>query len=314
MSSISIAEMGKFLSRSISSLNENKLNGMKAEIDFRQHIAMLKRADRVSPGGWIFRSKGASCFADMTVAVFPELIKPSGSYAKLPDPGRIPLPLHTICATLHQIGIRSYYAFPVIGTTDPDSITWHFLQLGVPWSSAFVDARAVFSGFRPRTRRYNYLRYKTSTAGIASAELPVFFSQENLRVFVETLYLCETSDIDGILWGQRYTYPVEVKEKTAAHDSDLGDWFGLDIGPFVKLAHYATRRGNLHALFVVKEIDDVSTRNVLGWHMTTFDSLAHFASWVPRAGGTSMAGGRSMVVRIPRTAFRTLDVVQLDAL
>lgn len=314
MSNVSISQMRDFLSKSISSLNDNKLNGMKAEIDFRQHIASLKRADRVSPGGWIFRSKGVSHFGNTSVAVFPQLVDPGGNYSKLPGPERIPLPLHTICATLHQIGIRSYYAYPVIASADPTSITWHFLQLGVPWSSTFVDVHTAFNGFQPRKQHYNYLRYTTNTAGIVSSELPTFFSQESLRVFVETLYRCETSDIDGILWGERYTYPVEVKEKTAAQDNDLGDWFGLDIGPFVKLAHYAARRGNLHALFVVREIDNVATRNVLGWLVTTFDRLAHFASWVPRAGGTSMAGGRSMVVRIPRTAFDTLDAARLDAL
>lgn len=315
MSSVTIAEMRGFLSMSISSLNKNKLNGMKAEIDFRQHVAALKRADRVSPGGWIFRSKGAACFGEMSVAVFPQVIDPDRNYARLPRAGSVPLPLHTICATLHQIGIRSFYAFPLISLAGGAAeITWHFMQLGVPWRSPFVDVHTAFSGFQPRKHRYNYLRYKTNTTGIVSGELPTFFSQESLRVFVETVYRCETSDIDGIIWGERFTYPVEVKEKTAASDSDLGDWFGLDIGPFVKLAHYAARRGNLHALFVVKEIDDVSKRNVLNWLVITFDRLAHYASWVPRAGGTSMAGGRSMVVRVPRSAFDLLDAARMDKL
>ncbi|WP_144864240.1 hypothetical protein [Mesorhizobium sp. J18] len=41
------------LSKSISSLNGNKLNGMMAEIDFRQHIVTLKRAAYRRPAGFL---------------------------------------------------------------------------------------------------------------------------------------------------------------------------------------------------------------------------------------------------------------------
>lgn len=123
--------------------------------------------------------------------------------------------------------------------------------------------------------------------------------------------MSETSDIDGIIWGERYTYPIEIKEKMAASDNDIGEWFGLDIGPFVKLAHYVARRGNLHSIFVVREIADTETRTFKEWLFTDFDTLARAASWVPRAGGQSMGGGRSMVVRIPKAAFRVLNPTEV---
>jgi len=77
--------------------------------------------------------------------------------------------------------------------------------------------------------------------------------------------MSEMSDVDGIFWGNQYTYPIEIKEKTTANDNKVGDFFGLDLGPFVKLAFYAAKRGNLHSIFVVREIDNPTTRNLVGW-------------------------------------------------
>ena len=59
MSMISLGEMRKYLSKSITSLNQNKLNGLLAEVDFRNHLEALGFQDRVSVGGWIARCEGA---------------------------------------------------------------------------------------------------------------------------------------------------------------------------------------------------------------------------------------------------------------
>ncbi len=126
--------------------------------------------------------------------------------------------------------------------------------------------------------------------------------------------MAEISDVDGIFWGQQFTYPLEIKEKTPAFDRSLGDYFGLDIGPFVKLAFYAAKRGNLHSLFIVREIDNVQTRNLVSWWFITYDQLAQYASWVFQGGGRNMQGGMSSVVRIPKAEFKPLDAANLAAL
>lgn len=90
-------------------------------------------------------------------------------------------------------------------------------------------------------------------------------------------------------------YPVEVKEKTPAHDRRLGQYFGLDIGPFVKLAFYAARRGNLHLIFVVREIDHEAQRNLVEWWHITFEQLAQYASWVFSGGGRSMGEAQAQL-------------------
>ena len=97
--------------------------------------------------------------------------------------------------------------------------------------------------------------------------------------------MSEMSDIDGIFWGQQFTYPLEIKEKTVANDSKVGDYFGIDVGPFVKLAFYAAKKGNLHSLFFVREINNTEDREIVNWWFITFDTLAQFASWIPQGGG-----------------------------
>jgi len=304
------------LGKSIASLNQNKLYGLLAEVDFRTRLAALGFGDRVSRGGWIARRVGVGEFAHNTAVFFPETIKPNIDYdASRPMPAP-DLGLHTICATFHQTGIAAFFCAATIGKEDQwNSLTWSAVQLGLPTAqnyAPFPDCIAPM--FTERERPYNYLRHKTKPEGIPDNAVPEEFSKENLRVSFQNKFMAEVSDVDGIFWGQQFTYPLEIKEKSAASDRRLGEYFGLDVGPFVKLAHYAARRGNLHSLFVVREINNVTDRQVMNWWYITFERLAIFASWVPMAGGTSMGGGRSSVVCIPKSEFLELSAHNLSRL
>ena len=307
--------MKEYLSKSIASLNRNKLNGLLAEIDFRNYLSGLGFSDRVSPGGWIARSTGADEFGRHTAVLFPEPVQPDRDY----PPGRNlsppPLGLHTVCATFHQLGIASYFCTPVIERRDDDgSISWYFIQLGLPSTQSYREFPSDLPGFSERQRKYNFLRYRTDTSVIPQSAIPEEFAKEHLRVTFQNRFMSEVSDIDGIFWGQQYTYPVEIKEKTAGRENDMGEYFGLDAGPFVKLAFYAAKRGNLHSLFVVREITDAESRALAGWWFIKFDQLAQYASWVPRRGGRNMMGGVSSVIRIPKAQFQELNAENLDIL
>jgi hypothetical protein len=308
--------MRSLLSRSIASLNQNKLRGLLAEIDFRSHLASLGFADRVSRGGWIARRVGAGDFAHSTAVFFPETIQPG---VEIPLERVLPQPdhgLHTICATFHQTGISAFFCAAEVAMDDsPDSLSWKAIQLGLPTQQEYRPfPKCVDDIFSPRGRRYNYLRNHTDTTTIPESAVAEEFSKEHLRVSIQNAFMAEVSDVDGIFWGRQFTYPLEIKEKTAAENSKLGPYFGLDVGPFVKLAHYAARRGNLHSLFVVREIDGTETRNLRNWWFITFERLATFASWVPMAGGRNMGGGNSSVVCIPKCEFSPLSQENLEKL
>jgi len=312
---LTFGEMRAYLSRSLSSVNRNKLNGVLAEIAFRAYVSSLGYESRVSEGGWIVRSakRGDFSFAQNTVVFFPEILQAGQVYnsdRRLPEPRR---GLHTICATFHQIGIRSFFCAGTMAEGSSD-VTWHAIQLGVPDIQQYAAFPECVSGFNPRRTRYNFLRYDTDASTIPEEALPVEFSKESLRIAFSNSFLAEISDVDGLFWGQEKTYPLEIKEKTRAKDSSVGDYFGLDVGPFVKLAFYAAKRGNLHSMFVVREIDNEEDRNLVAWRYITFDDLAQFASWVFIRGGRGMTGGTSATVKIPAERFRMLDRASLGTL
>ncbi len=314
VSFISADKMKSYLGKG---LGPEIVQSLPPKIALRDKINDLGLSDRIGSGGWLVRSAGEILFGHRSAALFPETLQPGVSYPpdrQLPQPT---LGLHTICSTFHQSGISSFYcAATVEAEDDALSTRWHAVQLGLPAAQPYVpllDAAAAMN-FRPRERLYNFLRYKTETAGIPEEAVPEEFSKEHLRVTFATGFSSEISDIDGIFWGQQHTYPLEIKEKTPAPSKDMGPYFGLDVGPFVKLAFYAAKRGNLHSIFVVREIDSPETRNLVNWWFITFDHMAQFASWVDRPGGTSMTGGRSMVVRIPKAEFQELNAAALAAL
>jgi hypothetical protein len=185
--------------------------------------------------------------------------------------------------------------------------------LGLPVAQQYRQfPQSVENLFTARDRRYNFLRYDAPAELIPAEAIAEEFTKEHLRVQFQNAFMAQIADIDGILWGEQFTYPLEIKEKTPAFDRGLGEFFGLDIGPFVKLAYFAARRGNLHALFVVREIDHAHTRNLVDWWFITFERLALFASWVFRAGGIAMGGGASSVVCIPKAEFQRLDREHLE--
>ncbi|MGH9866018.1 MAG: hypothetical protein ACRD4H_11445 [Candidatus Acidiferrales bacterium] len=225
--------------------------------------------------------------------------------------------MHGACLSLYESGIAGFYCAATIEQNDdPSTHRWKAVQLGLPVQQEYqplADALAPLN-FSTRHRACNFLRYHTNTKSISDGAVPEEYSKEHLRVSFNTPYLAEPSDIDGIFWGQQHTYPIEIKEKTPAPSPDLGPFFGLDVGPFVKLAFYAAKRGNLHSLYVVREIDNVQSRNLVQWWFIKFDELAQYASWISRGGGPAMGGGTSAVVRVPKCEFHPLTAEALAAL
>lgn len=314
MPSLTLSDMRAYLNKSLSSVNANKINGLLAEIELRDYLDKSGFGGRVSVGGWLFRST-RQAFGEEIVAIFPYIAPPEVDFPLDPSKINIPVGLHTICATMHQLGVRSYFGVPILGVAvSAEEIEWRFIQLGIPVETGPVDLKSIANGFIKRSKRHNFLRYKSNSTPIPDKCVPEEFCKENLRVFFQNSFMAEVSDIDGIIWGNRFTYPVEIKEKTSAKDSTTGEYFGIDVGPFVKLTHFAARKGNMNALFIVREIIDKDKRGLKNWWFIRFDELAEFASWVPIKGGTNMGGGASSVIKIPKSKFQPLDAAGLQSL
>src|SRR5208283_1950732 len=106
MSHLSLLSMRQYLRKSMSSINQNKMHGMIAEIDFRNTLTTLGFSGRISPGGWIVRNIGQNTFGHQTSVFFPMTIKIDAEYPDNRGFEEPPRALHTICSTMHQIGIH----------------------------------------------------------------------------------------------------------------------------------------------------------------------------------------------------------------
>lgn len=317
MQAISLPAMRNFLSRSLATSEVHNVQDHLGELDFREYLSQIGFDDCMSPGAWIVRRRGPDVLTKSVALLFPETIFPVRDYRPERELPNLTYGLHTICATFHQSGIAGFFCAATVSRDDDvSSLEWHAVQLGLPSEQPYQPLIQALEpmDFVVRKRNYNYLRYHTDTTSIPDVAIPEEFSKEHLRVAFNTHYVVEPSDIDGIFWGQQHTYPIEIKEKTPAPSGDLGPFFGLDVGPFVKLAFYAAKRGNLHSLYVVREIDNPQDRNLVQWWFIKFDELAQFASWVPQSGGPGMGGGRSSVVRVPKCEFRPLTAEALSGL
>lgn len=313
MPTIALAAMRDFLSRS---LDSRRAHRAAVAAGFRAHVRSVGFSERISAGGWILRN-GPNGFAQTTAALFPECVLPSHLHEFREIPSNSPCGLHGTCLCLYESGIAGFYCAATIDADDdPSTHRWTAVQLGLPVQQQYqplADALAPLN-FRTAQRAYNSLRYHTDTESIPDSAVPEEYSKEHLRVARNTAYQAEISDVNGIFCGQQHTYAIEIEEKTAAPSGDMGPYFGLDVGPFVKLAFYAAKRGNLHSLYVVREIDNPDERNLVQWWVIKFDQLAQFASWVFRSGGQAMGGGASAVVRAPRSEFQKLNGAVLAGL
>lgn len=304
-------EMLGFLAQAYSSVNTNKLNGIRAELDFGQYVSNLGFAERSTPGGWIMRPNRVGSFgAARAVALFPLPVTSDGAPA--PDTATISTGVRAIAPHLQGANIDTYLC-AMASNGD-----WMATLVGRPTEEAPARIVDLLSErFIKRKTAYNFLRYKHDPASLGSfsdRDLSSLYAIESLRVQVATHYFAEASDIDTLLWGTSRVYPIEVKEKTRAEAPDIGPWFGLDVGPFAKLAFYAAWYQRFSSLFVVREIADVTSRSLVKWWVIDFDTIAKRASWVQRAGGKNMSGGASAVVRIPLDSFQAFDAEYLKTL
>lgn len=286
------------------------------ECDFRGYVTDLGFGDRIATNGLLLRSLSPGQSLRHAVLTFSEAIIPAKEYPPdrvLPEPPRI---LHLIAVAYYHIGIPTYFCVPTIAKdSNLASLRWSCVRLGLPSDVQYESFPESIAGFTEckdelaptRNRRIGHF-------GNAGDSLSADFSTRHLSETFLSKYRAEMSYVNAILQGDHSTYPVEIREQTCASDKKLGEYFGLDVGPFVKLAFYAAKRGNLHSIFVVREISDPQTRALVNWWYITFDQMAQFASWIFQQGGANMLGGRSAVVRIPKAEFASLDQRALASL
>lgn len=315
MVSISIEAMRVYLSKSIREIHSHRLSDIWTESHFRYYLETLGFAEQITFGGWIFRSEGQGNFGHHTLMFFPEIISPEESYSAdrnlpVPDFG-----LHTICSAFEQIAVPVYFCSPVIDENNfANSINWFITRIGEPKRQHYIPVADGIHNFGKRIRRYNWLTANSETSLIPDSVVPEAFSREHFRITFQDNFMSELSDVNGILRGRQFTYFLEIKEMIPAEDNRVGEYFRLELGSFIKLAFFAKRR-NFHSIFVVREIDNPSDKNLVNWLYITFEKMAQFASWNPRGrGGENVPWGQGTEIVVPKNEFMKLDAIALQSL
>ncbi|MFY3740489.1 MAG: hypothetical protein HMLIMOIP_000928 [Candidatus Nitrosomirales archaeon] len=127
--------------------------------------------------------------------------------------------------------------------------------------------------------------------------------KETFVDYAQQTFNISAVDVDYFLFGNKITFPIEIKEKTPAEHAAYGQYFGIDSGHFVKLSYFV-KAGD--AIFAVREIDDETHRRLVSWKYVKFSEVLEKSDWVGIPGGPPMVGRYSFTVKIPYSVFADL--------
>ena len=319
----------KFLETQWSSINENKLKGINAEIRLEAYLnsdAIRPMFDYIIPGGWIL-SPGKNININPTT---------KGRLAILPIPkpfswtqglGVIPFTAQVLAESyFRQVGIKTYFTFFETngnvqienGFSIPVAMNYQisypleFYKIGANGLDQ-VQLPQVTSNFSARNGLIGMRAYKLNrinrndTTWCNTNIVTQLFWKEYARYYLHRQFLVSSNDLDFFIVGKSgRAYPIEFKSKTVVVDNSIGDWFGIDVGPFSKLSFFVSLSNNMEALYVVEEIDAIG--DTLQWWGIKFYQLLKNCHWVSQSGGTGMGGGSSVTVKVPKIVFEPLNI------
>lgn len=335
-----ISEAIKFLETQWSSINDNKINGILAEIRLKNFLTANKI--HYVTGGWIL-SPGNSEHVDIParekICVLPRAHpftwEGSSSQSLKPfTPAEI-----SAYAYFRQLGIKTVFAQPLAihehlyncptpansskRASYPKPYALGFLEISSTGSPTSVAEDQIFEKFPARKGNTGLRCYKTGRITATdlrwaklnknelSATISDLFWFEYSRYYLNIARLMSSNDLDLFIIGESgRQYPVEIKSKSPAFDKSLKQWFGIDIGPFAKLSFFTSNAMNNDALYIVEEVS--ATREHIEWYGIRFSALVASCSWVGQAGGRSMTGGASSTFKVPKLAFKPLKELILD--
>lgn len=321
-----------FLETQWSSITANKIKGINAEIRFEAYLnspVIRPLFDYIIPGGWILSPEKNTHINPTTkgrIAILP--IPTSFSWTQGLNP--IPFTAQVLAESyFKQVGITTYFAeFNTNGQSQienafalpakrnyPIPYSLNFYKIGangliqVPLVNVTTNftGRSGLRGMRAyplnRIDRNDPVWNNTSTV----TEL---FWKEYARYFLHRQFLVSSNDLDFFIVGKSgKAYPIEFKSKMVAVDSSIGDWFGIDVGPFSKLSFFVSLSNNMEALYFIEEVD--ANGNTIEWWGIKFSELLKTCHWVSQSGGTGMGGGASVTIKVPKVSFQILNVFLL---
>lgn len=317
----------QFLETQWSSTNDNKIKGIQAEWRFEQYLRSPEISSLfrfIIPGGWIIAPGTVDRVGVPThhrIAILPILKKFTWS-EEVDQPAFAAQVLAT--TYFEQAEIKVYFAeFEPDMNTGIEStfVVPASRNYQIPYSLTFKQVSAqnlisvpineVMQHFMPKANLVGMRAYALNRLDrgrdiwMNTKAVVELFWKEYARYYLQRQFKVSNADLDFFLVGNSgRSYPVEFKSKTVAMNDQIGEWFGIDIGPFAKLSYFVSLSNNMDALFVVEQVDDAGAH--VQWWGIKFSDLLKGCSWVKHGGGQGMRGGASSTIKVPKAIFTPL--------
>ena len=263
-----------FLETQWSSINDNKVKGILAEIAFKNYL----QVDSIHciSGGWLL-SPGNKLLCPIPprekICIIPRRHFFSWQ-SQTPVVQRVILPAEMSAYNyFRQVGVRALFVSPTtvneaeFSLPTPSSGTLR-AKYSRPYTLVFHEISPAGDLVpQPITSVFHLFPLRNGNIGLRCHKLARLnpnqfpwtdvdaisdlFWFEYARYYIQVEYLVSNNDLDFFLIGTSGScYPVELKGMTSASDSTLGAWFGIDMGPYAKLSFFTSNSMNTDALYI----------------------------------------------------------------
>lgn len=301
---------------------ENKAKGMVAELSMWDEFGLSDTplAQKLFGGAWILSPK-SNHYLRHTCFVLPEVYPSEDDLISEIQNYNSDRNWQTLATFLKQSEILIVVSGAItdqkaLSASSMENLVWqHFLYQDEQLVS--TDGDIPFHNWGGRGRASRGSEWSQSTlerfyacddhALTRLALKEAFYNlyiKKHLRLTIPDAY-----DVDGFIIGfSGRVFPLEVKEKS--RPPDKGE-FGVDAGRILMLLRLCLAT-NSNALYLIREIDDTSSRKLMGWRYITLADLIMKCRWNVQGGGRGMTGGSTQTIMMPGELFQPLTKTQFS--
>ncbi|MBO8143579.1 MAG: hypothetical protein H0Z16_03205 [Thermodesulfobacterium sp.] len=302
--------------------SENKAKGILSQVKFVEDLkkeTLGKNIKKYYNGCWIFAPKTPDYFKHRFLFFIHPKIKAQPFDKNEIEPAEImkeadAIKFKRIAGFLNNAGMGVVYSIPL--GENIKNISWQLFRFDFNRESLIsLDADDFFRNWGNRGRPSHSRGWTEDTKKqyqmleddvLISLFLNEHFYTEYLKR-EKHIPVSDPYDVDGffIIYSSGRVIPIEIKEKFPAGVND-DRFFGIDAGRVLMLLRICLPN-DANALYIIREVDDSSERNFLGWKYITLSDIIMSSGWNLQRGGRGMGGQETQTIRLPYYQFKNLD-------
>ena len=297
-----------------------KARGMAGEISFDDYLSSKDRSlfSKMFAGAWIIAPKKSDAVnpVNYRIAIFilPTLfdsdVKLNNHINKLIlDRGH-----QALFSNLKNSGIGVIVSGAIQGKTDnPSAFLWNnFLYLDEklilqkndePFMS-LTTGRGRANKNKEKWDKDVLKRFNNfSEESLLKLTLKQAFYYSYLKEKLKASFI-DPYDVDAFLVGfNGNVFPIEIKEKSQTQKGE----FGIDAGRILMMMRLCVVTDS-NAIYIIREIDNSSNRNLVKYRYITFSDMIMNVSWNLQAGGRGMGGSNTQTIMMANKSFTDFDL------